>query len=229
MQCLILKENFIFTCPIKHHFESINSEAVEITDSILLVTINAIYIFAPTLKRSEQNNEEDYLEKKLLLKFLHEDAYIDKFTNDINEVKYTVSIRYEDENKDKHKKKYKDKNESKSEKKYTVNLIIKLETPLAKEYIKILALFEAWKLAIKVTNDSFKEVDDEDKIIIKSTLKDNYKKSPDIICLFQIIDSFIQHDYVFQIDFLIIQLYKDHPVFLKQFFYVITIFDKIKI
>ena len=236
MQCLILKENFIFTCPIKHHFESINSEAVEITDSILLVTINAIYIFAPTLKRSEQNNEEDYLEKKLLFKFLHEDAYIDKFTNDINEVKYIVSIKYEDENKDKNKKKNKNKYESRSEKKYMVSLVMKLETPLAKEYIKILALFEAWKLAIKVTkpsNETIKEIgnnpDEEDKIIMKSTLKDNYKKSPDIICLFQIIDSFIQHDYVFQIDFLIIQLYKDHPVFLKQFFYVITIFDKIKI
>ena len=218
MQCLTLKENFIFTCPIKHHFERKNSETLEISDSILLITIKAIYIFEPTLKRSDQNKPEDYLENKLLFKCLHDEVYIDKFTNEMNEVKY-VSVTEE-----------------------TDNLVIKLETPLAKEYIKILALFESWKLAIKITKESKEpfnlkdvantdlDIDEEAKNRRRNTKNYNFGENyPNIIFLFQIIDSYIQHDFVFQIDYLIMQLHREYPLFLKQFFYVITIFNKVKI
>jgi hypothetical protein len=122
-----------------------------------------------------------------------------------------------------------------------LKFIIKLEAAQAKEYVKILALFEGWKLAVKSVKEArepfnLKDVGnadfdyEESKKNRRNTksyiLSDNY---PNIIYLFQIIDSFIQHDYVFQIDYLIMQLHKEFQFFLRQFFFVITIFNKIKI
>ena len=219
MQCLILKENFIFTCQIKYRLDKKNSELTDTIDAILLITIKAIYIFEPTQKKSDQNKPEDYLENKLILKCLHDDVYIEKFTNEINEVKYRSCADDSD-----------------------LKFAIKLETTYAKEYIKILALFEGWKLAVKTSKESrepfnLKDVGNTEMdldVDTKSKRRNtkNYNMSdkyPTIIYLFQIIDSFIQHDYVFQIDYLIMQLHKEYPLFLKQFFFVITIFEKIKI
>ena len=219
MQCLTLKENFIFTCQIKYRLDRKNSELSDTIDSILLITIKAIYIFEPSLKKNDQNNKDDFLENKLIFKCFHDQVYIEKFTNEINEVKY-VSANNDSDN----------------------NFVIKLETPLAKEYIKILALFEGWKLANKISNDSNQpvnlrsagnvdmELDEETKLKIQNSKNFNLNDlCPNIIYLFQIIDSFIQHDYVFQIDYLIIQLNKEYPFFLKQFLSVITIFNKIKV
>ena len=214
MQCLTLKENFIFTCQIKYRLDQKNSELTDNTDSILLITIKAIYIFEPTSK----NKPDDFLENKLILKCLHENVYIEKYSNEINEIKYISE--------DPHLK-----------------FIIKLETPLAKEYIKILSLFEGWKIAVKKATElkdplNLKEVRNTDMGIEEDRKKErrntkNYNNItegyPNIIYLFQIIDSFIQHDYVFQIDYLIMQLYKEYPNFLKEFFYVISIFNKVKI
>ena len=220
MQCLTLKENFIFTCQIKYRLDRKNSELTDTIDSILLITIKAIYIFEPSLKKSEQNKPEDYLENKLILKCLHDDVYIEKFQNEINEVKYCASNELSH-----------------------LKFVIKLETPLAKEYVKILALFEGWKLAVKNAKENketinIKEAGNTDMDIIDEDLRKgrrntkNYNMSegyPNIIYLLQIIDSFIQHDYVFQIDYLILQLYKEYPAFFKDFLLVITIFNKVKI
>ena len=218
MQCLTLKENFILTCLVRYRPDRKNPEITDNIESILLIKIKAIYIF--DIKKGDQNKKEDFIEDKLLLKALHNQVYIEKFTNEINEVKYAST------------------NEENSD----LNFVIKLETPLAKEYIKILALFEAWKLAEKMSKDSKEpfnlkdvgntdiDMDEEAKNRRRNTKNYNMIDScPNIIYLFQIIDSFIQHDYVFQIDYLIIQLNKDYPYFLKNFFFVITIFNKIKI
>ena len=217
MQCLTLKENFIFTCQIKYRLEPKNSELMDNIDSILLITIKAIYIFETSQKKGDQNKPDDYLENKLILKCLHDDVYIEKYANEMNEIKYCSENPH-------------------------LKFIIKLETPLAKEYIKILALFEGWKIAVKNAIETkeplnIKDVRNTDMIFdddIKKGRRNtkNYNLSegyPNIIFLFQIIDSFIQHEYVFQIDYLIVQLYREYPNFLKEFFYVITIFNKIKI
>ena len=218
MQCLTLKENFIFSCQVKFHLERKNSDLSDTQDALLLITIKAIYIFDPSIKKTEQNKEDDYLEKRLLLKCSHDEVYIKKFTNEINEVKYTSSNEDSD-----------------------LRFIIKLDTPLAKEYIKILALFEAWKLAVKAAKDAREafnlkdvgnemDIDEDVRNRRRNTKTYNMNENyPNIIYLFQIIDSFIEHDYVFQIDYLIKELHKDYPFFLKKFFLVITIFNKIKI
>ena len=218
MQCLTLKENFIFSCPIKFRLGRKNSDLSDTQDSLLLITIKALYIFEQSLKKIDQNKSEDYLENKLILKCLHNEIYIKKFTNEINEVIYTSSNEEAD-----------------------LKFVIKLETPLAKEYIKILALFEAWKVAVKVSKEEKEpfnlkevgndiEIDEDPRNRRRNTKNYNMNEAyPNNIYLFQIIDSFIEHDYVFQIDYLIIQLHKDYLFFLKQFFFVITIFNKIKI
>ena len=210
MQCLTLKENFIFTCQI--NIEFINSELSESIEATLLTTINALYIF----KKTETNKNDEFLEDKLLLKCLHDDIYIEEFSNEKNEIKYT-SI-----------------NDS------NLKFTIKIEHQSAKEFIKILALFEGWKLAVKIINDKEKEknkdknknknkeqnIEKEIGSNKKEQQKDLYPKS---FFLFQIIDSFILNNYVFQIDYLIIQLFNDYPVFFKLFFNVITVFPKIEI
>ena len=218
MQCLTLKENFIFTCQVKFRSDKKNLELGDYNDSIMLITIKAIYIFDSNSKKSEQNKSENFLEKKLIMKCLHDEVYVEKFSNEMNEITYR-SINED------------------SDLKFT----IKLESTQAKEYIQILALFEGWKLAVKAVKearDPFNIKDagnvdfdlEESKRGRRNTksyiMADNY---PNIIYLFQIIDSFIQHDYVFQIDYLIMQLHKEFPFFLRQFFFVITIFNKIKI
>ena len=218
MQCLTLKENFIFTCQVKFRSDRKNSELGDYMDSIMLVTIKAIYIFEPNTKRSDQNKSDNYLEKKLLMKCLHDEVYVEKFSNEFNEITYK-SINEDSD----------------------LKFVIKLEATQAKEYVKILALFEGWKLAVKSVKEArepfnLKDVGntdfdyEESKKNRRNTksyiLSDNY---PNIIYLFQIIDSFIQHDYVFQIDYLIMQLHKEYRFFLRQFFFVITIFNKIKI
>ena len=86
MQCLTLKENFIFTAQIKLNIERKNSDSSESIDSILLTTINALYIF----KKTDQNKPDDFLENKLLLKFQHEEIYVEKYTNENNEIKYKL-------------------------------------------------------------------------------------------------------------------------------------------
>ena len=212
MQCLTLKENFIFSSQIKLNIEHNNSESSETVDSILLTTINALYMF----KKNDSNKSDEFLENKLLLKCLHDDIYVEKFKNDSNEIKYT------------------------SDGKNDLKFSIKIEHPLAKEYVKILALFEGWKLAEKNAvenkmNYNYKDNYDQDNenIEIKSAKKSNKgipkELFPKRFFLFQIIDSFIQNNFVFQIDYLILQLYKDYPYFMEQFFYVITIFPKIEI
>ena len=211
MQCLTLKENFIFTAQIKLNIERKNSDSSESIDSILLTTINALYIF----KKTDQNKPDDFLENKLLLKFQHEEIYVEKYTNENNEIKYKLINEDSD-----------------------IKFSFKIEHPLAKEYIKILALFEGWKLAMKNAiekekkeNEMKKNIqNDNENIELKSNKKSNEDKLyPKPIYLFQIIDSFIQNNYVFQIDYLIIELYKNYQYFVEQFFYVITIFQKIEI
>ena len=211
MQCLTLKENFIFTAQIKLNIERRNLESSESIDSILLTTINALYIF----KKTDQNKPDDFLENKLLLKYQHEEIYVEKFTNENNEIKYKPI----DEDSD-------------------VKFSFKIEHPLAKEYIKILALFEGWKLAMKNAIENENEYKENlqfenENIDTKSAKKSNkgFVKElyPNQIYLFQIIDSFIQNNYVFQIDYLILDLYKEYQYFVEQFFYVITIFPKIEI
>ena len=137
MQCLTLKEKFIFTCPIKYRLDEKNSDLSDTYDSILLITIKAIYIFEPTIKKNDQNKQDDFLENKLIFKCEHRKVYIEKFTNETNEVKYvpTPSNEVSDSNDNKNNNKNK-KND------IIYSFVIKLETPLAKEYIKILALFE---------------------------------------------------------------------------------------
>ena len=216
MQCLTLKENFLFTSQIKLNIDRRNSELSETIDSTLLTTINALYIF----KKNDVKNDE-FLENKLLLKCKHEDIYVEKFTNEFNEIKYT-SIN---ENSD-------------------LKFSIKLEDPLAKEYVKILALFEGWKLAVSYTknikvrnysksviiNTNNNDKNDNESKSPKKTKKNNQKEPyPKSFILFQIIDTFIQNNFVFQIDDLILRVYKDFPTFMEQFFYVITIFPKIEI
>ena len=218
MQCLTLKENFIFTCQVKFRSDRKNSELGDYMDSIMLITIKAIYIFEPNSKRNEQNKSDNFLEKKLIMKCLHDEVYVEKFANELNEITY------------------KSINED-----LDLKFVIKLESTLAKEYVKILALFEGWKLAVKTVKEArdpfnLKDVGntdfdfEESKKSRRNTksyiMSDNY---PPIIYLFQIIDTFIQHDYVFQIDYIIMQLHKEFPFFLRQFFFVITIFNKIKI
>ena len=212
MQCLTLKENFIFSSQIKLNIEHNNSESSETVDSIMLTTINALYMF----KKNDSNKSEEFLENKLLLKCFHDDIYVEKFKNDSNEIKYTY------------------------DKKADLKFTIKIEHPLAKEYVKILALFEGWKLAEKnakenkMNYNNFRDnFDDNENIEIKSAKKGNKGKPKELFparfFLFQIIDSFIQNNFGFQIDYLILQLYKDYPYFMEQFFYVITIFPKIQI
>ena len=218
MQCLTLKENFIFTCQVKFRSDRKNSELGDYMDSIMLVTIKAIYVFEPNTKRSDQNKSDNYLEKKLIMKCLHDEVYVEKFSNEFNEITYK-SINEDSD----------------------LKFVIKLESTQAKEYVKILALFEGWKLAVKSVKEArepfnLKDVGntdfeyEESKKNRRNTksyiMSDNY---PNIIYLFQIIDSFIMHDYVFQIDYLIMQLHKEYPYFLRNFFFVITIFNKIKI
>ena len=192
MQCLTLKENFIFTAQIKLNIERRNLESSESIDSILLTTINALYIF----KKTDQNKPDDFLENKLLLKYQHEEIYVEKFTNENNEIKYKPI----DEDSD-------------------VKFSFKIEHPLAKEYIKILALFEGWKLAMKNAIENENEYKENlqfenENIDTKSAKKSNkgFVKElyPNQIYLFQIIDSFIQNNYVFQIDYLILDLYKEY-------------------
>ena len=198
MQCLTLKENFIFTCQI--NIEFINSELSETIEATLLTTINALYIF----KKTETNKNDEFLEDKLLLKCLHDDIYIEEFANEKNEIKY-ASI--------------KDPN---------LKFSIKIEHQSAKEFIKILALFEGWKLAVKLLLDNNREKNADKEIgsYKKEQQRDLYPKS---FFLFQIIDSFILNNYVLQIDYLIIQLFNDYPAFFKHFFNVITVFPKIEI
>ena len=197
MQCLTLKENFIFTAQIKLNIERRNLESSESIDSILLTTINALYIF----KKTDQNKPDDFLENKLLLKYQHEEIYVEKFTNENNEIKYKPI----DEDSD-------------------VKFSFKIEHPLAKEYIKILALFEGWKLAMKNAIENENEYKENlqfenENIDTKSAKKSNkgFVKElyPNQIYLFQIIDSFIQNNYVFQIDYLILDLYKEYQYFVE--------------
>ena len=203
MQCLTLKENFIFTCQI--NIEFINSELSESIEATLLTTINALYIF----KKTETNKNDEFLEDKLLLKCLHDDIYVEEFANEKNEIKYT-SI--------------KDPN---------LKFSIKIEHQSAKEFIKILALFEGWKLAVKIIVDNNKEQNDKkdkkDKEIVSNKKEQQKVLYPKSFFLFQIIDSFILNNYVFQIDYLIIRLFNDYPTFFKHFFNVITVFPKIEI
>ena len=216
MQCLTLKENFIFTSQVKLTIDRENAEILENIDSVLLVTINALYLF----KKIDQNKNDDFLENKLLLKYLHKDIYVEKFSNETNQINY-ISIK-------------------KKEKPEEVKFSIKIEHPSAKEYIKILALFEGWKLAVKsskitkadahfkVNEDNENEIA-ENKSIKKSNRGFGNEPCPKPLFLFQIIDSFIQNNFVFQIDYLILQLYKVFPEFIENFFNVITIFPKIEI
>ena len=127
MQCLSLKENFIFSSNIKLTKHKENSEeAGEAQESILLTTINGLYIFKNESNKNDKNDE--FLENKLLLKCKHEDIYVEKFINE-NELMYAIGCKRKDDD-------YK--------------FTIKLEHPhFSKEYIKILVLFEAWKTAIK--------------------------------------------------------------------------------
>ena len=207
MQCLTLKENFIFSCPIKLNTKPNDSESSKIIDANLLVTINALYIFLKTEAKSDE-----FLEQKLKLKHNHSKIYVESFKNESNEINYCCI----------------DKKESK--------FSLKIEHPLAKEYIKILALFEGWKLAEKNAEEENRKrtlrefVDKEvDSKNWKKGNEENAKEFyPKRFLLFQIIDSFIQNNFVFQIDYLILQLYKDYPYFVKEFFYVITIFPKIE-
>ena len=212
MQCLTLKENFIFTSQIKLTIDRINSESTENVDAILLTTIDALYFF-----KKDQNKSDEFLENKLLLKCKHDQIYIEKYINDGNEIKYSSIFQNID-----------------------LKFSFKMEHPLAKEYVKILALFEGWKLAIKENEEEVGKranknmAENENEIIeTKSGKRSNkaYEKdyNPKRFLLFQIIDSFIQNNFVFQIDYLILQLYKEYPYFVKQFFYVITIFPKIEI
>ena len=193
MQCYTLKENFIFSSQINIEYK--NSELSESNEAILLVTINALYIF----KKTEQIKNDEFLEDKLLLKCLHDDIYIKEFINEKNEIKYES---YVDPN---------------------LEFSIKIEDSLAKEYIKILALFEGWKLAVRLEKE---KNDIKEKNNKKEIGKNTYPKS---FFLFQIIDGFIQNNFVFQIDDLILQLYNDYPAFFEQFFNVITVFPKIEI
>ena len=148
MQCLTLKENFIFSSQIKLNIEHNNSESSETVDSILLTTINALYMF----KKNDSNKSDEFLENKLLLKCLHDDIYVEKFKNDSNEIKYT------------------------SDGKNDLKFSIKIEHPLAKEYVKILALFEGWKLAEKNAvenkmNYNYKDNYDQDKKVPKKVIR----------------------------------------------------------
>ena len=86
-----------------------------------------------------------------------------------------------------------------------IKFSFKIEHPLAKEYIKILALFEGWKLAMKNAiekekkeNEMRKNIqNDNENIELKSNKKSNEDKLyPKPIYLFQIIDGFIQNNYV---------------------------------
>ena len=236
MQSLTLKENFIFTCSVEYHQERKNSDSGE-KKSILLMTIKAIYIFD-----KKQEDQVVFLEDKLLLKCLHDDIYIESYDNDKNEVifretKEAKKQREAEEAKKNSKSKKKKKGESKEQP--DLRFVIKfLDTQTAKEYIKILALFEGWKLAVKSAKKSAEPItireigndNDNDKNQRRNTknyiINDTF---PNIIYLFGIIDSFIEHDYVFQIDLYIMQLNKYYKSFLKEFFFFITIFEKIKI
>ena len=213
MQCLTLKENFIFTSQVKSTIDRPGKEVLENVESVLLVTINAIYIF----KKIDQNKNDDFLENKLLLKCLHDDIYVEKFINESNQINYASA-------------------------KYNVELkfSIKIEHTLAKEYVKILALFEGWKLAVKsskvikvdgIFKVNFENENEnvENKSNMKSSKGFGFESHPKSFFLFQIIDSFIQNNFVFQIDYLILQLYKVYPEFIENFFNVIIIFPKIEI
>ena len=144
MQCYTLKENFIFSSQINIEYK--NSELSESNEAILLVTINALYIF----KKTEQIKNDEFLEDKLLLKCLHDDIYIKEFINEKNEIKYES---YVDPN---------------------LEFSIKIEDSLAKEYIKILALFEGWKLAVRLEKE---KNDIKEKNNKKEIGKNTYPKS----------------------------------------------------
>ena len=196
MQCLTLKENFIFTCSVEYHQERKNIDSGE-KKSILLMTIKAIYIFD-----KKQEDQVVFLEDKLLLKCLHDDIYIESYDNDKNEVifretKEAKKQREAEEAKKNPKSKKKKKGESKEQP--DLRFVIKfLDTQTAKEYIKILALFEGWKLAVKSAKKSTEPItireigNDNDKNQRRNTknyiINDTF---PNIIYLFQIIDSFI--------------------------------------
>ena len=178
-----------------------NSELSESIEATLLTTINALYIF----KKNDTNKNDEFLEDKLLLKCLHDDIYVEEFVNEKNEIKYSST---------------KDPN---------LKFSIKIEHQSAKEYIKILALFEGWKLSVKLLKENNKQEQNINNDIVsnkKDLQKDLYPKS---FFLFQIIDNFILNNYVLQIDYLIIQLFNDYPSFFKHFFNVITVFQKIEI
>ena len=212
MQCLSLKENFIFSSNIKLTKHKENSEeAGEAQESILLTTINGLYIFKNESNKNDKNDE--FLENKLLLKCKHEDIYVEKFINE-NELMYAIGCKRKDDD-------YK--------------FTIKLEHPhFSKEYIKILVLFEAWKTAIKYNYKEYKtsinkdDKDDKDDKE-KKNIETGTRELPEKFYLFQMIDSYIQNNFVFQIDDIIFDLHRKDQDFVECFFNVITIFQNIAV
>ena len=182
MQCLKLKENFIFCCPCELF---IKDEANDFKKIRLLVTITSMYFFTTehVTITSKENERDIKLEDLLYLKVNH----IDMFLNDSTETEISYKVV---------------KNAS------IFQMMIKLKSVYAKEYIRILLLIQGWFIdyyAQKKTNFS----------------KPNYS------CLFKILDTYITNNFTFIIDNTL-YLYLKKKIITEDFAPFLTILQKIK-
>ena len=223
MECLYLKENFIFCSNISVSFN--NSDSFD--EITLLLTIDALYFFE---KKNYQIKEgPDILESHLLCKFKHEEIYLKSISSNDDSIGYNILKKN----------------------RYNIHeFLLKFSNqPKGKEYVKILILFEGWKYAVKsiksscsnkkiqiqkisLNEDSDKNSDDNENS--ESYEINDYEQKEQIdynvtkYYLFKIIEKFIIYDYVLIIDYIFLILEKYYKGFVKLFFICISYFKKIQ-
>ena len=215
MQCLILNEKFIFSSFITMKPE----EKYKTNKKTLLISVNALYIFDKELPSELliKEEEKDFLENTLLLKYFHEEIFISNYND--NSIKYKLTSNNNEE--------------------FTIKFPNnQINT---KEFIKILIIFEGWKISCNLymkqnieefeikknmKDDSFINENNDDYI---ENSDDITKDPPDKIHLFKIIDKYIQNNYILLIDVDFLKIQKKYPFFIKQFWHILLYFQKIKI
>ena len=222
MECLDLKEKFIFSSNISVIFNN-----VDLYEISFLLTIDALYFFE---KKNNQIKEgPDVLESHLLFKFKHEEICLKSISSNDDSIEYFILKKYDDS---------------------FPEFFLKFgNQPKGKEYVKILILFEGWKYAvnsikrtynnkqnqnenISFDEDNDKSSDDNENNSSYESNENDQKEQIDFnidkYYLFKIIEKFIIYDYVLIIDYIFLKLEKYYKGFVKLFFNSISYFQKIQ-
>ena len=123
MQCLHLKENFIFSTPCDMICdEGISASNIDIKKYRLLVTITSMYCFTTEVPSSKDNSKEIKLEDMLYFKIDHSNLYLKDFND--NDISYFAVV---------------DNN--------SFSITYKIKNSQCKELIRILLIIQGWYMA----------------------------------------------------------------------------------